>query len=57
MIVRAGLAEPCVSITLPSGMNRLGTLHARWSEFTTPLRGESDIAQPPAVRALSARHT
>jgi hypothetical protein len=35
MIVSAGLAEPCVGITLPSAMNRFGTSHARWSESTT----------------------
>lgn len=45
--MRAGLAEPWVGITLPSAMNRLGTLQARWSESTTPLSGEADMAQPP----------
>jgi hypothetical protein len=29
MIVNAGLAEPCVGITLPSAMNRLGTSQLR----------------------------
>src|SRR5205085_2289846 len=29
MIVSAGLAEPCVGITLPSAMNRFGTSHVR----------------------------
>ena len=35
MIVSAGLAEPCVGITLPSAMNRFGTSQARWSASTT----------------------
>ena len=35
MIVSAGLAEPCVGITLPSAMNRFGTPHTRWSASTT----------------------
>jgi hypothetical protein len=29
MIVSAGLADPCVGITLPSATNRLGIPHAR----------------------------
>jgi hypothetical protein len=29
MIVKAGLAEPWVGITLPSAMNRFGTSHVR----------------------------
>ena len=47
MIVSAGLAEPCVGITLPSAMNRFGTSHARWSASTT-LRSGSD-AHPAAA--------
>ena len=47
MIVIAGLAEPCVGITLPSAMNRLGTSHARWSASTTLRSGSVPIRQPP----------
>lgn len=47
MIVNAGLADPCVGITLPSAMNRFGTSHARWSELTTLRSGSVPIRQPP----------
>ena len=39
MIVSAGLAEPCVGITLPSQTNRLGTSQARWSASMTAVLG------------------
>ena len=47
MIVSAGLALPCVGITLPSQTNRFGTSHDRWSASTTELSGKAPIRQPP----------
>src|SRR5205807_2593395 len=47
LLVSAGLADPCVGITLPSAMNRFGIPHARWSESTTLCSGSVPILQPP----------
>jgi hypothetical protein len=47
MIVSAGLAEPCVGITLPSATKRLGTSQDWWSAFTTLMSGLLPIRQPP----------
>ena len=44
MIVSAGLALPCVGITLPSAMNRFGTPQTRWSASITELVGSNSHA-------------
>src|SRR5579859_1301054 len=57
MMVSAGLAEPCVGITLPSAMNRFGIPHTRWSESTTLRSGSLPIRHPPtrwAYRSMTS---
>lgn len=46
-IVRPGLADPCVGMTLPSQMNKLAMSWERPNLSTTEVRGSLPMRAPP----------